>query len=247
MLALRMPWPLPALAAWACAWLVFVALQRAVPPVAALLVACLLGTAASVLGGSWWRRGLIAAGFPLSLALLGAASLPTWAWLVPLSLLLLVYPLNAWRDAPLFPTPRQALDGLAGLAPQAPQARVLDAGCGMGDGLQALRRAYPQARIDGVEWSWPLRLLCALRCPWARVRQGDMWRADWSGYQLVYLFQRPESMARAAAKAQAELAPGAWLVSLEFPLPDTEPQAQLRLPGGRRVWLYQFAAGASNA
>ena len=73
MLALRMPWPLPALAAWACAWLIFVALQRAVPPVAALLVACLLGTAASVLGDSWWRRGLIAAGFPLSLALLGAA------------------------------------------------------------------------------------------------------------------------------------------------------------------------------
>ena len=65
MFALRMPWPLPALAAWACAWLIFVALQRAVPPVAALLVACLLGTAASVLGDSWWRRGLIAAGFPL--------------------------------------------------------------------------------------------------------------------------------------------------------------------------------------
>ena len=76
MLALRMPWPLPALMAWAGAWLIFVALQRAaVPPVGALLVACLLGTAASVLGGSWWRRGLIAAGFPLSLALLGAASL----------------------------------------------------------------------------------------------------------------------------------------------------------------------------
>jgi hypothetical protein len=48
---------------------------------------------------------LIAAGFPLSLALTGAAGLPAWAWLVPLALLLLVYPLNAWRDAPLFPTP----------------------------------------------------------------------------------------------------------------------------------------------
>ena len=59
MFALRMPWPLPALAAWACAWLIFVALQRAVPPVAALLVACLLGTAASVLGDSWWRRWCI--------------------------------------------------------------------------------------------------------------------------------------------------------------------------------------------
>jgi hypothetical protein len=86
-MALRMPWPLPALVAWAFAWLLFVMLQRALPPVAALLAACLLGTVASVLGGNWWRRGLIAIGFPLSLALLGVASLPTWAWLVPLSLL----------------------------------------------------------------------------------------------------------------------------------------------------------------
>src|SRR3989344_5675093 len=211
MLALRMPWPLPALVAWACAWLIFVALQRAVPPVAALLVACLLGTAASVLGDSWWRRGLIAAGFPLSLALLGAASLPTWAWLVPLALLLLVYPLNAWRDAPLFPTPHHAL-----------------------------RHAYPAAQLEGIEWSWPLRLLCALRCPWAQVRRADMWAEDWSPYRMVYLFQRPESMARAAGKAHAELATGAWLVSLEFAVPGVLPCAQLRAPGGRVVWLYRM-------
>ena len=119
-------------------------------------------------------------------------------------------------------------------------ASVLDAGCGMGDGLQALRRAYPQARIEGVEWSWPLRLLCGLRCPWARVRRADMWESDWSGYALVYLFQRPETMPRAAGKALAELAPGTWLVSLEFAAPGLLPQAQLRLPGGRVVWMYRI-------
>ena len=236
-----LPWPLPALLAWAGAWLVFVVVQRAgAAPLLAVLLACSVGVAASLGARSWWRRSLVAAGFPLSLALTGAVALPAWAWLAPLALLLLVYPLNAWRDAPVFPTPRQALDGLAALAPLPAQARVLDAGCGLGDGLQALRRAYPQARLEGIEWSWPLRLLCALRCPWARVRQGDMWRADWRGYQLVYLFQRPESMARAGAKARAELAPGAWLVSLEFPLPDTTAQAQLRLRGGRVVWLYRI-------
>lgn len=241
MLAPRIPWPLPALATWACAWLIFVALQRvAVPPIGALVLACLLGTAASVLGDTWWRRALIAAGFPLSLALLGAASLPAWAWLVPLGLLLLVYPLNAWRDAPLFPTPHHALHALAEQAPLPPGARVLDAGSGLGDGLMALRHAYPAAQLEGLEWSWPLRLLCALRCPWARVRRADMWTADWSGYQMVYLFQRPESMARAAAKAGAELAPGAWLVSLEFAVPGVLPSAQLRPAGGRVVWLYRM-------
>ena len=243
-----LPWPLPALLAWAAAWLAFVALQRAHLPAAwALVLACGLGTAASVLGGTWWQRGLIAAGFPLSLALTGAAGLPAWAWLVPLALLLLVYPLNAWRDAPLFPTPPDALNDLPDFAPLEPGARVLDAGCGLGDGLIALRQAYPLARLEGLEWSRPLRWLCARRCPWAQVHWGDMWRADWSGYQLVYLFQRPESMARAAAKAQAEMAPGAWRVSLEFAVPGVPPHAQLHAPDGRPVLLYRMPAAPSGA
>jgi hypothetical protein len=237
----RLRWPLSALLAWAGAWLVFMALQRVVSPVVAVLLACGLGTVASLLGSSWWRRGLIAAGFPLSLALLGLGGvLPVWAWLAALAVLLLVYPLNAWSDAPLFPTPRHALQGLAAQAPLRPRARVLDAGCGLGDGLQALRKVYPMARLDGLEWSWPLRWVCAARCPWARVRRANMWTADWSRYQMVYLFQRPESMARAAAKARAELAPGAWLVSLEFAVPGVLPSAQLRAPGGRVVWLYRM-------
>ena len=234
-----LPWPLPVLLAWAGAWLVFGGLQRVLPVAVALALACALGTAASLLGAGWWRRTLIAVGFPLSAALSGAAAVPPWAWLLPLGLLLLVYPLNAWRDAPLFPTPHDALQGLEALVPLAPGARILDAGCGLGDGLIALRRAYPGARLHGLEWSWPLRALCGLRCPWAHVQRGDIWAADWSGYQVVYLFQRPESMARAFAKAQVELPAGAWLASLEFPVPDVNADARWRVAEGRTVWLYQ--------
>ena len=236
----RLPWPLPALLAWGSAWALFWGLQRLELSVGVTLAAATaLGVAFSVLAGSWWRRTLIGLGFPLSLALLGGASLPAWAWLLPLALLLLIYPLNAWRDAPLFPTPAHALRELATLVPLPAGALVLDAGCGLGDGLKALREAYPQAQLQGLEWSWPLRGLCAWRCPWARIRQGDIWAADWRPYALVYLFQRPESMARAVAKAQAQLQPGAWLVSLEFEASALQPQATLRTADGRRVWLYR--------
>ena len=118
-------------------------------------------------------------------------------------------------------------------------AHVLDAGCGLGHGLQALRQAYPQAELHGMEWSWPLRLLCGLRCPWARVTRGDIWRANWSTYDMVYVFQRPESMARAVAKANADMRPGTWLVSLEFEATSAAPVAHWRGPGGKMVWLYQ--------
>lgn len=236
----RLPWPAPALLAWGSAWVLFALLQRTpLAGIGALVAGTAWGAVASVLGTSAWRRMLIAAGFPLSLILSGGVNVPGWAWLLPLCVCLLVYPLNAWRDAPLFPTPAHALRDLGEAAPLPPGALVLDGGCGLGDGLQALAEVYPLAALHGVEWSWPLRAVCALRCPWARVRQGDLWRVDWRPYQMVYLFQRPESMERAAAKALAELQPGAWLASLEFEARALEPSGRLQTPDGRALWLYR--------
>ncbi|QXL83862.1 class I SAM-dependent methyltransferase [Comamonas sp. NLF-1-9] len=241
-----LPWPLPALLAWALCWLLYLLLWRTLGALAAMLLATLTGLIASVATRRWWRRVLVAAGFPLSLAFSGHALFAAWVWLLPAAMLLLVYPLHAWRDAPLFPTPPGALDALPAAAPLPAGAHILDAGCGLGDGLRALRRAYPQARLHGLEWSWPLRWLCALRCPWAQVRRADIWAADWNGYQLVYLFQRPESMSRALIKS-AEMAPGSWLVSLEFALPDVPAHACLRTPAGRPLWIYQAPCLAALA
>jgi len=243
----RLLWPIPALLAWALAWLAYRALGAAGWSAAwALAAASLVGLAMSFLGRSWWRRLIIATGFPLALLVSGAVALPPWAWLVPLGLLVLVYPLHAWRDAPLFPTPVGALRSLATVAPLPEGALVLDAGCGLGHGLSALRTAYPAARLHGIEWSWPLRLLCALRCPWAEVRQGDLWRADWRPYSLVYLFQRPESMARALVKAGAEIRAGGWLVSLDFEAPHWRPARVTALPDGRKLWLYRAPFQPAN-
>ena len=237
----RLPWPVPALLAWALAWLVFRLLQLAgVPALAALVAAALVGLAMSRFGHTWWRRLMIAAGFPLAVLALGASAWPAWTWLLLLGLLSLLYPLHAWRDAPLFPTPAGALLGLPAHAPLPAGARMLDAGCGLGHGLAALRAAYPAAQLHGIEWSWPLRLACALRCPWAQVRQGDIWRADWQPYDLVYLFQRPESMPRALEKARAQMRAGSWLVSLEFEALGAAPTAVVRLPDNRPVWMYRL-------
>jgi SAM-dependent methyltransferase len=235
-----LPWPLPALAGWALAWGVFAGLRAATAPDAPAFAAAVgAGALAAWIGGSTrWRRIFVAAGFPLSLAASGVAALPAWSWLVPLAALLLLYPRRAWSDAPLFPTPSGALDALAAAVPLAPGARVLDAGCGSGAGLRALQAAYPQARLEGIEWSAPLALVARLRCRFAAVRRGDLWADDWSGLALVYLFQRPESMPRAWDKARRELAPGAWLASLEFPVPGVTPTAKLA-DGRRPVWLYR--------
>jgi len=244
------PWPLTALGVWSLSW----ALHRALlPSEAPLWLAWLLPAVLGLAAAQWpwvaatrWRSVLVAAGFPLSALCLqlgaGPVALSPWVWLALAAVLLLAYPVRAWRDAPLFPTPAGALQQLPGHAPLRDGARVLDAGCGLGDGLMELRRAYPAAQLEGIEWSRPWAWLCRWRCPWARVTRGDLWAQDWAAFDLVYLFQRPESMPRVRDKAWRELRPGAWLVSLEFEIPGWAPHACLPLTPTRNVWLYRREA-----
>ena len=251
-------WPLPAAITWLVSWLTALALAHlGLPWWAALVLPTALGACAALLpfvATTAWRRVFVAGGFPLSVLALGlthgvggqGASAVAWLWLAPLALLLLAYPRRAWRDAPVFPTPSGALAELTQHVKLPANARVLDAGCGMGDGLIELHRTLPQARLEGVEWSALWRAVSAWRCPWATVRRGDMWADDWSAYDLVYLFQRPETMPRAMDKARREMRPGSWLVSLEFEARDAEgqawrPQARWMLPGERPVWVYRLA------
>lgn len=245
------PWPLPALWVWMLSWGVFVGGRWLQLP---LFPALLLATAVGIVGSVWARtvvrRVVMALGFPLSWWLLtgGAgtsvlAGLPAWGWLLPLALALALYPPATWKDAPLFPTPRGALDGLAEVVPLPLAGYVLDAGCGLGHGLQALERAYPEVHLHGLESSWPLRWAAAVYARHAHVHHGDMWAHDWSRYDMVYLFQRPESMVRAWDKASRDMKPGSWLASLEFPVPDVAPTLTWTCPDGRPLWLYRLPGG----
>ena len=238
------PWPAPAFLSWAASWALFRILSgQGWQTVWTLVIPAGVGVLFSLWGHSWWRKLFIAGGFPISFALslhmLGNGEMPAWMWLLPLAIMLLVYPVNVWSDAPLFPTPAKALIDLSKHAPLDVGAKVVDAGCGMGHGLRALRLAYPQAQFFGLEWSVVLRWWCALRLPWARIRRADIWAADWSGYAMVYAFQRPESMPRAVAKAAKELRPGAYLVSLDFQAHDLVEKASYQAPNGKMVWIYQ--------
>lgn len=237
------PWPLPALLAWAAGWALALALRLA--GVAApwdLAAGALAGAALATANRGLLRRGIAALGFPASALLLAgtAAQLSPVFWLAALLPLVLIYPLRAWRDAPFFPTPARALQDLPRVVPRAP-TRVLDAGCGLGHGLAALRRAFPHAQLHGVEWSAPMAWFTACRFRAASVRRADMWAKSWADYDLVYLFQRPETMPRAWAKATAEMRRGAWLVSLEFAVPAVVPHAALDAGGGRQAYVYRVS------
>lgn len=237
----RSPWPLPALAAWVGAWLVHAALGALQPPaVLSAVIAMLVPAALAASCSGFVRRAIVLAGFPLSLVLAGTEGVPSWFWLLPALLLLALYPVQAWRDAPLYPTGARALDGLALRLELPGQPHILDAGCGLGHGLDALAAQWPAASITGLEHSRLLAWLARRRCPRAHIVRGDMWRHGWGDYDLVYLFQRPESMPRAWRKALQEMKPGSWLVSLEFAVDGVPPQLQLQQPGERALLAWRI-------
>lgn len=199
-----------------------------------------------------WRRWIVVLGLPLSIFLtLELHTVPPWSWMGLVAVLLAVYPLQAWRDAPLFPTPQQALLPLAAALPLGVGARILDAGSGLGHGMEALRRAYPRAHIEGVERSLALAMLGRWRCrklspsqgvgDHFHVRWGNMWSVSWGGFDMVYLFQRPETMDRAWHKAKSDLAEGGWVVSLEFPVPGVSANSVLQCSDGRALWVYRVS------
>ena len=246
-------WPVPALLAWGGGWAVWVVAARVGVHAGLALLAGLLPALLMLrYATAGWRRAVVLGGLPLSLLLVtGVDAVPAWAWLVAGAVLLLIYPVRAWRDAPWFPTPHDALRDLPAQAPLVAGARVLDAGSGLGDGLIALARAYPHAVRVGVEGGWLLAWASRLRLgragqTGARVVHGDFWRAEWSGFALVYLFQRPETMARAWAKASREMRAGAWLVSLEFPVEDLQAAGRAACPDGRPIWIYRVS-GTENS
>ena len=239
---------MPALLAWLAAWLAYgVALAAGLAGGPALGLAALLAALLAAWQPHRWRRLIVALGFPASVLALGwQGQASALLWLLPLLILWWLYPRRSWSEAPLFPTPRGALAPLTAHAALPAGARVLDAGCGVGDGLLELQRAFAHARVEGVEWSRPLAWVARWRARGALVRRGDLWADDWAPFALVYVFQRPESMPRVWAKACEELAPGAWLASLDFAVPDVPPTASWQLPGGQFVWLYRPARKAAS-
>ena len=73
----------------------------------------------------------------------------------------------------------------------------------------------------------------------AQAARGDISKVDWSGFDLIYLFQGPESMPHSIEKAGAELKPGNWLESLELEALGLTPAVKLEGTQGKLVWIYQ--------
>lgn len=214
------------------------------PVIAGFGVGCAAGLVHLRPGEAAWNVKALRAGmFPLSYCALAASqSVPSWIWGILALVGLLIFPRFDRGSAPLWRSPPEVSTALGvALASLGERpARAFDAGCGLGDGVIALKAAMPWAKVGGVEAAWLPWAIARGRCG-PGVERGDMWRSSWAGSDLVYLFLRPEAMNRAREKIIAEMKPSAIVASLDFEFEQAFCLDERDAKPGRALRLYRVA------
>ncbi len=190
----------------------------------------------------WWLPIHLA--FMPLVVLTRSLNLPSWLWPIGFFLLLLTFWRTDTSQVPLYLTNRKSRDAVLSLLTAAP-CRVIDLGCGDGALLRHLARVRPDCTFVGFEhapltWAWAW--LCARGLANLNIHHGDFWTHPLVGYDLVYAFLSPAPMDRLWAKVEAEMTPGARLVSNTFVVPEQNPQKVVVVADRRRTRLHIYIA-----
>ncbi len=184
----------------------------------------------------------------LGLLLTPAWFLPPWPsliWQIAVLVLGAIALWATWSHGPWQPTPRAERERiLAALALQ-PGQRFCDLGAGDGR-LVAWVHAATGADCTGLEVSpvqWAVAQAVLLLRRGARVRLADLYRADLSGYDVLYVWGAPYSVGqtRFAEHVRRSARPGTRLVSYQHPVPGLAPVWEDE--GGQRP-LFVYVLGA---
>ncbi len=219
-------WPVLSFVSWISDWLFFVLLihLEIESSLAFFLVLFFILSKNLLIDLSKWQKLFLLLGFPLSSFLLqiNQAS-SSVGWLMPLFILLLIYPPNSWKDAPIFPTPSNALNGLNFILDLKNNSKILDFGSGTGNGIRAILKEWPNSYVFGVENSILFYLFTKFKYPKATIIFKNMWDVHLSNFNVLYVFQRPETMNQIWEKAKKEMPPKSFVISLSFPIENINP------------------------
>jgi len=158
--------------------------------------------------------------------------MPTWfllsicllAFLFTFKLLYLLtigWSLPVTRGALFIPTSSIRVKTFLDAIPMSSQNLLVDLGCGDGRVLRAARKRYGVKTL-GFEinpFAYFTAKLRSLGVQGITIRWRDFWDEDLKDANVVFCYLFPDVMKRLAEKLEAELHPGTWVVSCNFPIP----------------------------
>lgn len=163
--------------------------------------------------------------------------LETAAVLIVAALCLSILLIHLWTGVPPVPSSALARADVIALLSQAglmDGAVVYELGSGWGSLVIALARAFPAARIRGVELSplpyWVSRLRTR-NMPNVQLRIANFYNCDLSDAQAVTCYLMTKPMPKIAELLDRSLKPGTPVVSISFWFRDREMAASLQSAG----------------
>ncbi|HUA13629.1 MAG TPA: hypothetical protein VL989_03960 [Candidatus Sulfotelmatobacter sp.] len=127
--------------------------------------------------------------------------------------------------APYLPTLKKQIETMLELAEIKPNQRAIELGCG--DGRVVAAFANRQIYVTGYELNPILYLIAKVRCfkyrPYATIKFGDYWRADWPETDIIYTFLLSRYMAKLDKKCIQYSYKPIKLISFAFKIPNKKP------------------------
>lgn len=187
----------------------------------------------------WWRW--IHFFFPVSVWVMSEWQISNTFYLIGFLLSLSLYWTTFRTQVPFYPSMPIVWQQVLTLIPQYQSMRIIDIGSGLGDMSMHIAEKRPDCFVDGVEVA-PLPWLVSvvrsrLKSSKVNFRLGDYHALDFADYDLVFAYLSPAAMADLWQKAQAQMRPGALLVSYEFEINGVEPTQLIPL-GDHKKMLY---------
>ena len=214
-----------------------------------LVVQCLTAAFVTRLIGLpiWWVW--IALVFPVALSLaLNAGDLPAWPFAVAFVVLYLFFSNTARERVPLYLSNKQTAEALLSLMRQRGGRRFIDLGSGLGGVVRALDGEGRVARgVESAPMVWLVSVLLSKIERRGQILRQDIWAADVSSEDLVYVFLSTEPMPALYQKARREMKAGSLLVSNSFPVPGVPADEVWELPDRRKTKLYLYEMKAQPA
>lgn len=147
------------------------------------------------------------------------------------------------QGAPWVPTWKRDVKRISKLLELKSGESFVELGCGNARVCRHLKEEQPDANVVGVELSvlqygvgW---LQNRLAGSGVKMKLENAFKHDLSTYDAIYLFLMPDTYEKIRPKLEAELKPGARVISYVWPIPGWKEEKLDELEGAPKLYLYQ--------
>lgn len=159
-------------------------------------------------------------------------------------LVLISFAYAANAGAPWVPTWKKDFERIIKLADLKPGETFIELGCGNGRVCRAVAARAKNAHVIGLElsllqvWiSWLQVKLSGLTN--IQIKLGNAFHQDLSKVDVVYMFLMPEAYEKIRPKLEAELKPGARVITYVWAIPGWTPDVIDQVEGSQKIYLFQ--------